>query len=475
MQCECTQSAGLVETFLGLLERFSGAFGQRRVFERACCLVWGTLFAFARKTLSSIRTGAGQVYEDWTADYRLFSRGRLKMEALSSGLLRLTLEHVSASEPYTTAIDATHVPRSGKKIPGTAWGRALQTAPWDRGLEWMQRFVNLCWLTPEQSGYRQAIPLRWLHAPTPSATPSQDAACKEWEAGREALSWLRGMLDREGRSEQWLAVAADGSYDVNAFWTQLPPRTAAIVRCAKNRKLFTLPKPAQQPARGAPRKYGDRLPTPAQLRQEPRKVWEKCRIPVRGSTIEVKYRVVGPVLVEGASEQPLYMILVKGYHRRKLGKSKRREPCQYLVNAVCQNGQWQLPLSLELILSLIWHRWEIEVCHRGIKSGFGLGQIQSWSKLGGVLSVQFMAWVYALIMLVGYKAWGGLLHSPARPTPWWPGSRRWSLNTVLQALRQEVWQLGDFQPVWAQTGAKGQNKPNFMAGLTNAVLGCKRA
>jgi|SRR5579883_911160 len=474
MQQDYTQPNGLVETYLGLLEEFSKAFGQRRVFERACCLVWGSLFTFARKTLMSIRCGAGQL-EDWTADCRLLSRGRLNVEALGCCLLSLTLEHVPATEPYAVVVDATHVGRSGKKMPGAAWGRGLGTALWNRGLQWLQRFCNLCWLTPEQEGYRRAIPLMWRAAPTPSATACEEPACKEWEAGRKSLVWLRDALDHLGRSEQWLMVAADGSYDVNAFWTQLPARTAAVVRSAKNRKLRALPTPTEQPSRGAPRKYGDRLPTPAQLRQETQCHWEKKRVAVRGRTIEVKYRVVGPVLVEGAPEQPLFLIVVKGYHRRKQGNAKRREPCQYLVNAVCQDGQWQLSLSLDAILELIWHRWEIEVCHREIKSGFGLGQIQSWSKRGGIQGVQFMAWAYALTMLAAYKAWKGLLHPPIRPTPWWPGARRWSLNTVLQALRQEVWRLGDFQPVWTRIRAKGQNNPNFMVGLTNALLASKRA
>ena len=35
-------------------------------------------------------------------------------------------------------------------------------------------------------------------------------------------------------------------------------------------------------------------------------------------------------------------------------------------------GGWALPLSAPELLGWAWQRWEIEVCHRELKAGFGL-------------------------------------------------------------------------------------------------------
>jgi hypothetical protein len=465
-----TQSAGLLETLLSVLDDCAGAFGQRRVFRRACCLAVGIIFALGRKTISQVRVGLGKTEGDWSADYRLFSCDRFPAQKAASALFKATLSHVPQTEPYTAVVDKTDVERTSRKMPGTFWGRAPRTAYFKPGLARLQRFENVCWLTPAEQGYRRAVPLKWEPLATAHSVSGMEATCKEWEAGRQAMGWLRDELDAQGRSDQLLLMACDGAYDVNSLWKDVSARTVVVTRCAKNRRLYELP--ADTPAggrRGAPRKYGARLPTPQEMRRE-RTSWRKVRLPVRGRTVEVKCRLVGPVLVEGVPDQPLFLILVKGYHWRRGKVQKRKEPCQYLLNAAQVGGRWQMPLPLEAVVELTWQRWEIEVCHREIKTSFGLGQAQCWSVWGSVRSVQFTAWSYALMMLAGYRAWKGLIRAPARPrTSWWFGSRRWTANDVIQCIRYELWHLGQFEPLWRRTPGKGQNIPSDIDGLIKAL------
>ena len=479
MQGDYTRSEDLVKTLETLLFRFRPAFGQERVFERAASLVLGTLFAFARKTMTQLLSGLGQIQEDWTAAYRLLSRGRFQPKLAAEILFACTLEHVPSQQPYTavtdatyayTAVtDATHVPRSSKKMPGTGWGRTLGSPPWSPGFSRMQRFENVSWLTPDQEGYRRAIPLQWLHAPTEKSVPSEDAPCREWEAGLSGMRWLREQLDKNGRPLQTLLVAADGSYDVNKLWQGLPERTVLVCRCAKNRKLFALPTAPVQPVRGARRKYGEQQPPPQQMRLE-RTSWTKLDIAVRGRMIRMKVRTAGPFLVQGAPDNPVFLLLVKGYHRRGPHVGKRLPPCQYLVNAIQQEGVWQLPLPLPELIALTWHRWEIEVCHREIKTSFGLGQMQCWSKLGSIVSVQFMAWAYSVLVLAGYIAWGGLLHAPPHQTAWWSRGKRWSVSTLLQAYRAQLWRGNAIHPVYPVTCNKGPDNRQWNWALTNAAM-----
>ena len=137
------------------------------------------------------------------------------------------------------------------------------------------------------------------------------------------------------------------------------------------------------------------------------------------------------------------------------------------------------------------------MCHREMKSNFGLGQMQCWSKAGSILSVQWMAWVYAVLMLAGYRCWGiaqpgatevGAVKSRAtapelQPEPWRRRSRRWSFNTLWRAYRQALWgqmaQATDlklyFRAVWAGMLHKQPEKELWMEGLWNAIWGATRA
>ena len=464
----CTHPAPLFETLAGVLSKFRGVFSQERVFQNACDLAVGASLTFARKTMTQIRTFLGRDQDDWSADYRLLSQGRFDSKAAGSVTLRQTLVHVPESDPYCAVIDVTHVHRSSLTMPGTCWTRGHRTARWSAGLERAQRFENLCWLTPVENGYCRAIPLMWQHAPTPCAKPSSDQPLKEWEAGLKGIQWLRKHLDAAGRVLQILFVAADGSYDTNGIWKGLPANTILITRCAKNRKLLALPK-----SKRWGRKYGERVAKPEQMRQD-RQGWQWLWLDVRGRKIRMICKAVGPYLVEGVPDTPLFLILVKGYHRSG-AKRTRRDPCQYLVNAVKVDGEWRLPMPLIDLLGATWRRWEIEVCHREIKTGFGLGEMQCWSKDGSTDSVEFMAWVYSTLVLAGYKAWNGVLANPIRALPRWRRPcGRWSINTLVQALREEVWRLGDFKPVCTGLPNKPAKNADLTVSLLNAALGSAR-
>lgn len=470
----CTHPVSLSETLAGVLSRFRGIFSQERVFLRAFELVFAAGLTFARKTMTQMRTFLGLAQEDWSRDYRLLSQGRFDSKAAAAITLRLTLEHVPADRPYCAVVDVTYVGRSSLRMPGTCWTRGHRTARWSPGLERAQRFENLCWLTPVENGYCRAIPLMWEHAPTPRAVPSMDEPLKEWEAGLRSIQWSRNELNAAGRAMQILFFAADGSYDVNGIWKGLPAtNTVLITRCAKNRKLLALAAPPLPGARKTRRKYGERAPTPEAMRKD-RQDWQRMSLEVRGRKIRMICKAVGPYLVEGAPETPLYLLLVRGYHRSGT-KRTRRDPCQYLVNAVNVGGEWCLPMPLIDLLGATWRRWEIEVCHREIKTGFGLGEMQCWSKGGSTDSVEFMAWAYSSLVLAGYKTWNGVLAMPTCRLPRWrKRCGRWSINTLLQALREEVWRLGDYKPVYTALPNKPANNGKLSALLVNAALGSAR-
>lgn len=122
----------------------------------------------------------------------------------------------------------------------------------------------------------------------------------------------------------------------------------------------------------------------------------------------------------------------------------------------------------------MWQRWEIEVAHREMKTGFGLGEAQCWSKDAAVLAVQWQAWAYGILVLAGYRAWG-LGRGPIRPPgKWWHGSGRWSLGTLWRSYRAELWGTEEFRPTFTLTGDGWPEKEALLAGMSNAVNGSLR-
>jgi hypothetical protein len=307
------------------------------------------------------------------------------------------------------------------------------------GIHRAQRFVHLSWLAPLESGYSRAIPLRWLPCFPEKAVRREHEAQVEQQTGVEGLKWLRQVLDQQDQAAPLLCLA-DGSYDRPDFWLSLPQQTFALVRTARNRVLKALPPSSS--GRGRRRLYGERMPAPqAYLAQ--RDGWKTVHVQVRGHQRRMVARVEGPFLREKMPTVPLMLIAVRGQQWRKAGRKQRREPVFYLVNAVCRDGQWQLPLPLQTLLAWAWQRWELEVVHREVKSGFGLGDKQCFHPHAAVTSVQWSAWVYSLLTLTTYRCLGAAA-VPKRPAAWQRSTRRWTLQTVLDAFRLELMTFSDF-------------------------------
>ena len=468
----------LLHELLALLLSHRGAFRQERTFGRMQALILGYLFSFARRTITQALVALGLTDDDWSAFYRLFNEPRIDYEELTGCLLCETLENIPETEPYVVVVDGVQVPRHSHKMAGTSWLKNPRTPPFMPGIHRAQRFLHLGALLPRsEEGYSRALPLRWEPAfPEKAVLVEGMEARKEWEAALDSLRWLRMELDEAGRRTQRLLVLGDGGFCVARFFHELPQRVDLMVRCAKNRALYELPK-AKEGGRGRRRKYGEKAKKPHEWLTES-SGWRKAAFMVRGREVRPRYRVEGPYVLKGAAERPVFLMVVKGVDhgskRSKRRHRKRREPSFFLLTAVWEEERWVMPFAAEELLGWMWQRWEIEVAHRECKTGFGLGEAQCWSKEAAVLAVQWQAWAYAVLVLAGYRAWGlgrGSLRPPGR---WWSGSGRWSLNTLWRGYRAELWGAEEFRPIFTLTGHGWPEKETLLAGMTNAVNGSLR-
>ena len=462
----------ILEALFELLEAHRGMFKQERTFMRVFSLMLSELFVFARHTVTQGILSLGLRDADWSAWYRLFSWGRFDPDKAGEVVFAQTLPHVDEQEHYTIGIDTTQVPRSSLKMPGTSWMKASGTAPFKPGIQRAQRFLNLSWLTPLEEGFSRAIPLKWLSAFPEKAIDAEQGHQKDWEAGLKAVCWVREGLDRVGRSGELLLVLADGGFEkVIAFWRGLPKQTILLGRSARNRALFHLP--GTYSGIGRPPEYGEKARKPAEWLKE-KAGWKTTQVTVRGRSREMRFRVEGPFLREGLLDKPVFLIVVRGIDRKVNGRRLKRDPAFYLVSAIQKEGQWILPLPIETLLAWAWQRWELEVQHREIKSSFGLGEKQCWNYRSAAVSVQWSAWVYALLVLAGYRTWG-LLNGPSSLGRWSKGSKRWSFNALWRAFRAALWNTPDFQAVWTTTGDNWLKKGDWLAAKWNSISAAARA
>lgn len=467
-------TASLAATWFDLLAAYRPLVRHERTFVRVMLLTVACLLGMGRQTVTRwvVTLGLGQT--DWTSWYRLFNRARLHLPTLHATLLDQVLADIPATEPViAVAVDATQLPRTSRRFPGAGITRAVRGLRWPRGLTIAQRFVGLSLLVPRSpAGDSRAIPLKWLLLRTATTCPmGEEPERTETRGARELILWLWQHLQAVHRATQRLLVLGDGAYSTAPFLADLPARVTVLARCARNRALYALPT-YRAHGRGRQPRYGERGPTPTATLHAATD-WQEVTVVVRGRSIPLTTTVTGPWLIKGAPFQPLALIVVKGIDRGRGTTRRQRDPHFFLVTLeMIQEDAWSLPLPLAELLAWAWQRWEVEVMHRELKSGFGLGQQQSWSDDGAAQVVPFVVWVYALLILTGSRTWG--LGPGAGPDlgSWWT-ARRWSIGRLRQGLRQELWQLGEFQPVWTRSPDPWAEITTWVGTRTNAIAGAR--
>jgi hypothetical protein len=463
------EKPALLTELMLLMGKCEAIYEQKRVFNRILALVMAELFAFGRHTITQLLLTLGLIDEDWSAWYRLFSHERFAEEQTGEVMIGEMLAEVPESDPFVVGADGFHVPRCSQTMPGTGWMRGLNTAKFKPGIQRGQRFVEGSWLTPIVNGYSRAIPIRCLSAFTAKSVPnSEEEPRTEVQACLTFLRWTREQVDKAGRKEQTVLTLNDGSYDTLEFWPGLPKNTVGVVRTARNRCLYYLP---AADAHGNCR-YGEKAPAPHLWLKE-RKGFTSHQVMVRGNLCRMRYRVEGPFVRDGLPDIPLFLIVIGGGKRPSGSRRKNYQPCFFLVSAVLIDGVWSLPLPIADLLAWLWQRWELEVAHRQMKSGLGLGEKQCWNDRSTVATVQWSVWIYALMMLSGYRAWGN--DCDVRPPGLWRATpSRWSFNTLWRGFRTKMWQQAEFRATWTWSQDNWLEKETLWSALFNSTLASAR-
>lgn len=301
---------------------------------------------------------------------------------------------------------------------------------------------------PDQPGCSQsrAIPVDFHHCPTAKRPRKKDdAECwkdykeqqkklKLSKKGADRLNELRSRLNNNGADQKQLIVSVDGSYTNEPVLKKLDEGITLIGRIRKDTKLFTTP--VLQPGVGRKKVYGDKLPTPDEIRQSKDYPWQEVNAWVAGRMHTFNVKVIRGLKWKSAGQnQTLQLVIIRplGYRLTKASKRIYRDPA-YLI---CTDNNLEIQ---KLLQAYLW-RWEIEVNFRDEKTLLGCGQAQVRNPESVELVPAFISAVYALLHIAAHKS---IKHSNDNLLPrpkWYPKKeeQRHSTRDLINNLKAQAW------------------------------------
>ena len=435
----------MTSCFERLLARCRSASLQERVEARLRHHLYWQMLCLSRHTVTGLLYTGGQQLQDWTADYRLYSRGRVDVNQLFD-VAREDLESMLPEGlPLVVAMDDSILRKTGKKIPGVAWRVDPIGPPFQINFVLGQRVLQLSAAVPfGKLGQARSIPIDFVEAPT-AKRPKKNASEQEKQAYRElqrqkninAVGLGRVVLLAE-KTKRAIRLTVDGRFTNRTVIKPLPESVALIGRIRRDAKLYAVPVGELTGAKGGrPRRYGARLPTPEEIRKDDSIPWQTVKAYAAGKVHEFRVKTLEAVKWRPAGAgKVLRLILIEplAYRLRQGGKLLYREPA-YLI---CTDPA--LPLA-EVLQAYLW-RWGIEVNFRDEKSVLGVGEAQVHHEKSVRAVPAAAVAAYSFLLLAGIGAYGPEGIPEELPDPKWMRGRKPRLcptQRLISQLRLEAW------------------------------------
>ncbi|KAF0153814.1 MAG: hypothetical protein FD159_2759 [Syntrophaceae bacterium] len=431
-------------------------------------------------------TTGGRQFEDWSADYRLFSCARVD----PAGLFQICRQEVAAKQPaqapFIVSMDDTILRKTGVKIPGVSWRRDPLGPPFQTNLVRAQRYLQLSAALPPQheAAPGRMVPIQFCHAPSvkkPGKKATEDQIRQYKEAkrtqnlslqGNRQIHDLRQKLDDDDpKNPRPLWMLFDGSFTNRNGLNNMPKNTATIGRMRHDAKLFH-PLNANNHRSGAGRKrwYGERSPTPEQVRKDDSIPWQTVDVFAAGKMHAMKIKTIPRVYwrVTG-HERPLRIIIIAplAYRLKNGARLLYRDPAYLVVT----DPNIDVKDAVKAYLS----RWDIESNFRDEKQLIGIGQAQVRSQSAIDTAPAFAVASYSLLLLAGANTYGVNGLPDALPPPKWRKKKkpRASTANLISQLRYDLWSeaLGFTHFSGFASGHSPSTKPEkFKPHLPSAVL-----
>lgn len=410
--------------------------------------MYGGLTCLGRHTLTGMIAASGKQFSDWSSYYRIFSKQKIDIEKIFEVIQSHVLKENNKLSYIVGHMDDTILNKTGKKIPGTAWRRDPLGPPFNVNFIWGQRFIQTSLALPENGIMSQsrAIPVDFHHAPT-VLRPGKKGTEQQWKKyneekkisklsrqGSKRISAIREKLDLQGAKDKNLILSVDGSYTNQEVLKTLPQNVTLIGRIRKDTKLYL--KHNNKSGIGRKKVYGERLPTPEEIRQSEQYSWETVTAWISGKKHNFNVKIIKDVKWRSAGEKHDLTLIVIRPLKYRLSKNSRilyREPA-YLISTKSKH-------SIKTLLQAYLWRWEIEVNFREEKTIMGCGQAQV-RNINSIESVPaFITSIYGLLHLAHHKTKNNNKNQWLPRPKWYKynSKKRITTGDILNNIRAQLW------------------------------------
>jgi hypothetical protein len=389
----------------------------------------------------------GREQQDWSADYKAFNRAEWKVRDLFRSVLLQGLKALPCDAPVVLALDDTSLPKTGTKIPQARWcHNPLAPKFLDKQIRWGIRMIHVALIVPDYQSHRP-LAVSTAFEPVPAVPkPKDPMALSESEAAdlearkREASLMTRAVdliqdarrtLDEAGDSRRRLLMVVDGSFTNGSVVKGLPHHTDPIGRTRKKARLY-----APLVRRDGKRIYGEALPTPEAFRLDPAIPEQRASLHYGGKLRDIRFKEVPRVYwKEGTKGRLMRLLIVLPIPYQVPGRKKRGYNAPgYLLTTDLASP------AAELIQAYL-DRWQIEVLHRDLKNGLGVGQVQAFSQEANEKTHGAQVAAFSMLNLAALVAYSGGRSDEFPELPAWRKNRppmRPSQHDLITMLRNEL-------------------------------------
>jgi hypothetical protein len=429
----------LLKNFIDITNKWKDSFPSLSTFNRAREIGIAILCASHPHTLTSIISVKNNFEQDWSSDYRFFSRSKWKEEHLFTPLIEECLPYFEKSSYIIAALDDSVLKKTGKRIKLATYLRDPMSPAFHPNLIWGIRFIQISLTLPlyhfcaEKASI--GIPVKWKEARVVKK-PKKNASQKEWEAFKEEKKKtnlsiefasehkdFRATLNQLGIKKR-LLTTVDGAACTKLFLNNRERENSDIVaRCRSDIRLcFQVKHPKNKLHFYSADKF-----TPEEVYKNEKILWNTIEIFRAGKFRKCQYKVIRNVYWQSVlKKEPLTLFVLKRtpYYSRK-GHLNFREPA-YLL---CTNPNMESLIALQA-----YHDHpQIEFNLKDEKSVIEIGKPQVRNDNSVHKQPAFFTAIYSAFLLAS-------LNSPHLAIlPRWRGKvKRVGVRTLLKDLKKQV-------------------------------------
>ena len=393
-----------MDEFSSLLD-VAGSYCKSRAANLVKSHIFASLMGPYSSTISNFICVNGRSDKDWSAEYRLYSKERVDADSFYNTSLNEICNALPDGEPIVFGVDDTLSRKTGRKIDGVAWRRDPLGPAFRTNLVRGQRFLMFSAAWKIGNGEAQMLPVYFEHAPTatrPSSKATEEELA-EWRKEKKRMSLgTRAVagFDKISNSlpERKIIAVGDGGYTTGFILKNMPSGISYIGRMRKDAKLFYPPSEHHVTKNGRPRSYGDRAPTPEELRQNDSILCKEVEAVASGRRHTFRVKEIKNLLWRPAGAKISVRVIViapTGYRLRKGSKLLYRQPA-YLL---CTDDN----LPIEEVLQYYLWRWGVEVNFRDVKELIGVGDAMVRTEPSNRILPAVLVGGYSLLWIAALK------------------------------------------------------------------------